>query len=195
LGGVLTFNGTVSITGNITLTNVVVVSDRPAANTVVLNRATLAPGATATFTGSFTVPTTNACSVTTTVNVSASDQCIGSGVVASATATCPLITAPRITVTQACPVTAPVPGGLLAYIGTVSNPGNVTLTNVTVVSSQPVPNSPVFTVPSLAPGASASFSGSFTTPLDPAPFDADAAATTSAPAPRSLATLRQLVRW
>jgi uncharacterized repeat protein (TIGR01451 family) len=166
LGGTLTFNGVVNNTGNVTLTNVVVVSDLPTPGTVVFSRATLAPGATATFTGSYAVPRTNACSVTTTVNASATDQCGGSGIVASATITCPLITAPRIVVTQVCPPTPAAPGGVVAYSGTVSNAGNITLTNVVVVSSLPAPNTVVFTVASLEPGASANFNGSYTAPLD-----------------------------
>jgi len=48
----------------------------------------------------------------------------------TASATCALITSPRIVVTEACPVTPAVPGGLLTYSGTVSNAGNILLTNV-----------------------------------------------------------------
>ena len=57
-GGILTYSGTVSNAGNITLTNIVVVNNQPAANTVIFTAASLAPGATANFTGSYQVPST-----------------------------------------------------------------------------------------------------------------------------------------
>ncbi len=166
LGGLLTFSGTVRNAGNVTVTNVVVRRDVPGPSTVVFSVASLAPGASANFTGSYTVPGNNTCSITTSVSASANDQCAGSGVVASATIDCPLVATPRIVVTQACPANPVVPGGLIVYGGSVSNAGNITLTNITVVSSQPAPNTVVFTQGSLAPGASASFSSSFNAPQD-----------------------------
>ncbi len=166
LGGVLTFSGTVRNAGNVTVTNVVVRQVTPTPSTVVFSVATLAPGASANFTGSYTVPSIDACSVTTSVSASANDQCAGSAVIAGATIDCPLVAAPRIVVTQACPDTSVMPGGLIVYSGSVNNAGNITLTNITVVSSQPAANTVVFTLGSLAPGASASFSSSFNAPLD-----------------------------
>jgi len=166
LGGVLTYSGSVSNSGNITLTNVVVRRDVPAPTTVVFTVASLAPGASASFSGSYTVPSSNACAITTSVNATANDQCAGSGVIATASISCPLVTAPAIRVTQTCPVDPVAPGGLLVYGGSVSNAGNITLTNITVVSSQPVPNTVVFNLASLSPGATAAFSGSFNAPLD-----------------------------
>lgn len=166
LGGTLTFSGTVRNDGNVTVTNVVVTRNAPGPNAVVLTRATLAPGASANFTGNYTVPVSDACSITTSVSASAQDQCAGATVIANASIVCPLVTTPRILVTQSCPVNPVTPGGLIEYAGNVSNPGNVTLTNITVVSSQPVPNTVVFTVASLAPGASAGFNSSFNAPLD-----------------------------
>jgi len=166
LGGVLTFSGNVRNAGNITVTNVVVRQDAPAPGAVIFSVASLAPGASANFTGSYTVPSLNACSVTTSVSASAKDQCAGLGVIAGATIDCPLVAAPRIVVTQTCPVTSATPGGLIVYSGSVNNAGNITLTNITVVSSQPAPNTVVFTLGSLAPGASASFTSSFNAPLD-----------------------------
>jgi hypothetical protein len=115
LGGLLTFSGTVRNAGNITLTHVVVRRESPAPNTVVFSVASLAPGATANFSGSYTVPGNNACSITTSVNATANDQCAGSGVVASTSIDCPLVTAPRIVVTQTCPPNPTTPGGLIVY--------------------------------------------------------------------------------
>ena len=164
LGGVLTFSGTVRNAGNVTVTNVVVRRDAPTPTATVFSVASLAPGASANFTGSYTVPSSDACAITTSVSVSANDQCAGSGVIASTSISCPLVTTPRIIVTQTCPPNPTSPGGVLAYTGSVSNAGNVTLTNIVVVNNQPVANTPVFTTATLAPGASADFTGSYTVP-------------------------------
>src|SRR6185369_13168139 len=84
----------------------------------------------------------------------------------SASATCPLVTTPAIAVTQTCP--SPV-GGVASFNGVVSNTGNITLTNVFVVSSQPNINTPVLGPITLAPGATAPFSGSYTVSSSPGP--------------------------
>jgi uncharacterized repeat protein (TIGR01451 family) len=148
IGGVLTYSGTVSNAGNITLTNVTVTNDRSGA-TLVFTAATLAPGAFASFTGSYTVPTNSVCSITSTLTGSGYNPCTGLRVTASASSTCPLLTAPCITVTQTCPVNLVPPGGILTYSGTVINCGNVTLTNVVVVNNQPASNTVIFTVATL----------------------------------------------
>ena len=177
-GGLLVFTGTVTNKGNITLTNVLVVNSRPAANTPVFGPVTLAPGAGTNFSGSYTAPL-NTCSVTDTLTASGRDKCTGSGVTNSATTTCPIITVPRIAVTLACPAVAAETGGPITYSGTVSNPGNVALNNVTVVDSQAVPNTVVLSLASLAPGASANFSASFTAPADACSVSSTAVATGS----------------
>ncbi|MDB6066279.1 MAG: hypothetical protein JWR26_2487 [Pedosphaera sp.] len=164
-GSVVTFTGTVRNPGLITLTNVLVVSDRPVANTTVFTAATLAPGVTANFTGSYTVPT-NACSVTANLRVTAGDSCSGLTVTNGASATCTVVTAPALVVSVACPAVSATAGGSITYTGTVRNSGNVTLNNVIVVNNQPVPNTVVLTVPSLAPGVTANFTATFTTPVN-----------------------------
>jgi uncharacterized repeat protein (TIGR01451 family) len=165
LGGLLTFSGTVRNAGTVTITNVVVVRDAPAPNnTTVFSAASLAPGASANFTGSYTVPGSEACSITTSVSASANDQCAGSGVIARATISCPLVTTPGIVVTQNCPVNPASPGGFLTYSGTVSNAGNITLTNIVVLNNQPAANTVVFTQATLASGESTNFTASYTVP-------------------------------
>ncbi len=161
-GGSSSYGGVVRNSGNITLNNVVVVSDRPAPNTVVLTVASLAPGASANYSANFTVPL-NVCSVTTSVRATGNDSCTGTAVTNTATATCPITTAPAIAVTLACPATQSTNGGLITYTGTVRNSGNVTLNNIVVTAPQSSPST-VFTTPSLAPGASANFTASFTAP-------------------------------
>src|SRR6185369_2532048 len=119
------FSGSVSNTGNVTLTNIVVVNSQPVANTPVFTLASLAPGAVANFSGSYLAPTN--CSVADTLTASANSRC-GAPVSDSASATCPILTTPQIAVTATCPGTAVVPGGLITYSGTVRNSGNITLT-------------------------------------------------------------------
>jgi uncharacterized repeat protein (TIGR01451 family) len=160
-GQLLTFSGSVSNTGNVTLTNIVVVDNQPAANTRVFSAASLAPHAVTNFTGSYAAPTN--CSVADTLTATASSSC---GVLVSDTAsvTCPILTTPLIAVTAICPVSPILPGGPLNYSGLVRNTGNITLTNVVVVSDRPSANTPVLSVPALAPGASASFTTAYTVP-------------------------------
>ena len=161
-GQLLTFSGSVSNTGNVTLTNIVVVNNQPAANTTVFTLASLAPGAVTNFTASYPAPTN--CSVSDTLIATATSRC-GAPVSDTASATCAITTAPAITVTENCPVTAGVPGGVSSFSGVVSNSGNITLNNVVVTSDRPAANTIVFTG-TLAPGASANYSGSFTVPLN-----------------------------
>ena len=60
--------------------------------------------------------------------------------------TCGLATSPAISVTQSCPTTTVGQGDVLTYSGIVHNSGNITLTNVVVMSNRPDESSVVFTV-------------------------------------------------
>lgn len=159
-GGTQTYTGTVRNTGDVPLSNVVVVSDRPAANTTVFTIATLAPGASANFTGSYVVPAQDACAVTTTVVASGRGLCSTDSVSATSSVTCGVATAPQVAVTLNCPAGTLTPGAAAVYTGTVRNPGNVTLRNVTVNNG----GTAIFTVATLAPGASTNFSTTITVP-------------------------------
>lgn len=161
-GQQLVYSGTVTNTGDVTLTNVTVVADQPAPNTVIFTIASLAPGAGRAFTGSYLAPTN--CSTTSGVLATGTSLC-GVAVSSTASSTCPILTTPVIRVAALCSTNVIRPGGTVSYSGTVSNAGDITLQNVKVVSDQPAPNTTVFTVASLAPGASASFSGSYTAPV------------------------------
>jgi uncharacterized repeat protein (TIGR01451 family) len=161
-GQLLTFSGSVSNTGNVTLTNIVVVNSQPTANTVVFNRATLAPGEVVNFTGSYPAPAN--CSVSDTLTATAASRC-GVGVSSVASATCPILTTPQIAVTATCPTAPALPGGSLVYSGTVRNLGDTILNNIVVVSDRPAPNTTVFTLGSLAPGATANFPSNLPAPL------------------------------
>ena len=159
-GQLLTFSGSVSNTGNVTLTNIVVLNNQPAANTPVFTLDSLAPGVAADFTGSYTAPSN--CSVADTLIATASSVC-GVAVTNSVSATCPITTTPLLAVTQNCPANPASPGGLLTYSGTVSNAGNITLTNVVVLNNLSGAT-PVFTAATLAPGAVSNFTGSYLAP-------------------------------
>ena len=176
-GSSASYSGTVRNTGNITLTDVVVVSDRPAANTSVFTVATLAPGASASFSGAYAVPA-DACSLTTTFKGTAKDVCTTTTATHSVSTTCTVTTAPSIAVTLNCPAVQGATGGSITYSGAVRNSGNVTLNNVTVIDNQAVPST-VLTVPSLAPGASANFTASFTAPANACSVSSTATATGS----------------
>jgi hypothetical protein len=161
-GQLLTFSGSVSNTGNVTLTNIVVVNTQPVPNTTVYTLASLAPGAISNFTGSYTAPAS--CSVADTLAASAASVC-GVAVNSSVSATCPILTTPQIAVTQNCPVNPVSPDGLLTYSGTVSNAGNIMLTNVVILNNLSGAT-PVFTAAALPPGAVSNFTGSYLTPTN-----------------------------
>src|SRR5205085_2484774 len=105
------------------------------------------------------------CSVTGNVIGSGRDNCSSLAVSNSASATCPVPTAPAIVVTLACPTTSITPGSLITYTGTVRNSGNITLNNVSVTDSQSTPPTVLF-LATLAPGVTANFNASFNAPLD-----------------------------
>jgi uncharacterized repeat protein (TIGR01451 family) len=163
-GGLITYTGTVTNSGNVILTNVTVV-DNQASPSTVLTVPSLASHAFAPFTASFYAPT-NACSVSNTVTATGFDNCTQIMVTTNASVTCPLNTTPGIKVTKTCSVDLASPGQLLNFSGSVSNTGNITLTNIVVVNNQPSNNTPVFTLPSLAPGTTANFNGSYVAPTN-----------------------------
>jgi hypothetical protein len=68
---------------------------------------------------------------------------------------------PVIALSRSCPAYPVPPGGLLSFSGTVSNLADVTLTNVLVVGDQPAPNTILFGPATLAAGAVANFTGSY----------------------------------
>lgn len=161
-GGRLTFTGTVSNTGNTTLSNIVVVVDRPESGSVVYTTASLNPGASANFTGSYITPL-DECAVTDTVTASATDRC-GNPVSNSTTTTCPLQTTAGVAITRACPELAVPPGEPMVFTGWITNTGNITLTNVTIVVDRPAANTLFFGPVTLSPGQFAGFNGSFIVP-------------------------------
>lgn len=71
---------------------------------------------------------------------------------------------PVLVVTKSCPP-YPVPsGGTLVWTGSVTNAGDIVVSNVVVLNDQPSPNTVVFGPATLEPGQSAGFSGSYSVP-------------------------------
>jgi hypothetical protein len=133
---VLNYTGTLSNTGNITLVNVNVTNSQSRGSGPILGPITLAPGETITYVASYIVPL-DFCG-TDTVMASGYGSCTDAQVTSSVTTTCPVTTSPRIAVTQSCPTQPTLRGGIHTFTGTVSNTGDVYLTNVFVFSSQSV---------------------------------------------------------
>jgi len=164
-GGVYTFTGTVSNPGDVTLVDVYVANNYQVdcfsrTNGPVIGPITLAPGASVNFSGSYLAPG-SCCEVVDTLTASGHNRCAGTLVTATSTAVCPLLSTPGISITRVCPG-SPVPvGGVFAYTGSVSNTGDVVLTNVFVISSQTNGNTRLLGPIELAPGESEEFSGSY----------------------------------
>src|SRR5207249_6610465 len=102
----------------------------------------LAPAQAVGFTNSYLLPP-NCCTYVDTVRTSGKDKCFGRTVADSATAVCMTATNPKLTVTKSCPPLPVLLGQPVVFSGIVSNAGDITLTNVTVVNSQPSNNTPV----------------------------------------------------
>src|SRR6185295_5606432 len=118
--------GTVTNTGNITLTNVVVTNTIAALGNVsrqVLGPISLAPGAGASFSDSYTIPLDSCGPYADTFVASGVDKCFGRVVTDSDTKACPGTNSPRITITKNCPVVPVAPSHITTISGVVSNAG------------------------------------------------------------------------
>jgi hypothetical protein len=165
---VITYSGTVTNCGDTPLQNVNVVNNQPAPNTPVLQIAGLAPGASTNFTRSYT-NTSNICGpftdILTVTGQDAQNQvtnCPSSLVTnSSAPATCNIVYTPCINVTKICSTNLLILCNsnptTINFSGVVSNCGNITLTNVTLVDDLIGPGI-IASIPSLAPGQSAPWS-------------------------------------
>jgi hypothetical protein len=160
------FTGKVKNCGDVPLSGVVVSNLVNGVSSLVTGPFDLAPGQEMPFEGRLNP--TDPCTPTTGIlTVYASDTALApKSVTATTTVTCALTFAPRISLTRSCPAVPALAGGTFDYTGTILNDGNITVRNISVVSDHPVAGTVVFTLASLAPGASANFTGSYTTAAD-----------------------------
>ncbi len=113
----------------------------------------LAPGASAQVTGSYTVTEGDVAGIVNTATA-ASDQTEP----VSDTWTVEVITGPALAIAKVGSATVAKPGDVVDYVLTVTNIGDVTLTNVTVVDAKLGIDE---AIGDLAPGASAQVTGSY----------------------------------
>jgi hypothetical protein len=146
------FSGVVTNCGNEDLANVTV-TDSPSGQVFTIG--TLAPGASAPYSGSYTGTLG---SNTDTVTAEGTGLISGDTVNATASATCDVTCTACIDVTKEC-VNPDACDTTIPFSGVVTNCGSDELNNVTVTDS---PSGQVFTIGTLAPGASAPYSGTYT---------------------------------
>src|SRR5206468_11990009 len=166
LGADVFISGTFTNTGNITLANITIDNNQPSNPTRLVGPITLAPGGFTNFIRSYT-PNDPCSPFPDTITANASTIC---GVVLASQTTSTTCAntppAPQLLLSLSCPATNGLPGGVIGFSGTVTNVGNVALTNIVVVINQPANNTPVTTIPRLNPGQGAAFSGT-----EPVPFN------------------------
>ncbi len=176
--GVVTYFGTITNCGNVPLTNVAVTGVTNGVPYTIPCTSVLGVGQVASFSGGW-IPSQPCLPSTNILTVVGTDQGASPQSVANTTTiVCQNILMPGIAVTLSCPPAQALSGGPITYSGTVNNSGNVTLTNVVVTDSQPVPST-VLTLASLAPGSTSPFTASFTAPLDACSVSSTATATGS----------------
>ena len=127
-GQPIDFSGTVRNDGDVTLNNVTVADDHAG---TVLTIASLAPGASANYSGSY-VPSTSPS--TDTVTATGTDA-LGTAVSDTASATCKISTAPCMEVTKVADPTTSKAGDSVDYTIRVCNCGDVTLEKTSVNDS------------------------------------------------------------
>ncbi len=161
-GDVLTFTVTATNTGNTTLTNVQVSDPLTTPNATVC--ASVAPAATCVLVGNYTVTSADAKSGTISNTGTAASTQVPTK---SVTLRTPVSGNPNMTVTKTLAKNADgdhsdsvTAGDVLTYTVTVTNTGNVPLTNVQVTDPLTTPNSK--TCPNLAIGASCVLNGTYT---------------------------------
>lgn len=159
----LNYTGTVVNTGNITLRDIEVVAARPTAGTRVTTIRSLAPGATADFSGRFSVPS-DCCNIDNMVVATGTSDCTNTVVTDTATSVCPVLFTPALELTKVCPPDAVSPGEVLTYEGTIRNSGNITLRDVIVFSDVLGDGAPFLGPIALSPGEELDYIGSFVVP-------------------------------
>jgi hypothetical protein len=163
----VTFNGTVSNTGDVILENVTVVDDNgtpgnPGDDVPLIEDATLAVGASLPFNGGFAA---SGNSSTDVVTATGEDALTSAPVLDTETASCGAEVTPQLVVTKQCTDATAFDQPIL-FDGTVTNTGNVALLGVIVVDDNGTPADPsddvTFPIGDLAPnGGTANYNGSY----------------------------------
>ncbi len=172
--------GYVTNCGDITLTNVTVVNDQagpvqlfhPTSGLALVGNVSLPVGAHAVFSNSFLPTLQNTCAGTVPFGVTATarDTTVIGGPRAAVTnsvgGVCAICVSPAIVVAKTCPTANAVPGGILTFSGSVTNTGNIPLTNVTVTSDRLLTNGSALVASFLVltNGEFRTFSGSYLVP-------------------------------
>ena len=163
---VITYTFTVQNTGNVTLTNIVVTDPLPGLGTISPNSVTsLLPGATATFTASYTVTQTdvNTGSIVNTARVTSKDP-TNTAITNTDDLTLPIVRTPALSLTKSADKSGELAvGSVITYTFVATNSGNVTLSSVKVTDTLSGLGavSPASAGP-LDPGASATFTATYT---------------------------------
>ncbi|HLP93646.1 MAG TPA: hypothetical protein VK168_06395, partial [Saprospiraceae bacterium] len=165
VGDVITYTFTVTNTGNVTLSDVTVTDPLPGLNPITpASVATLAPGASAVFTATYAITQADldAGNVLNSATATGTDP-NGDPVTDTDDEMVDGLQNPSINIVKsALPATYHLVGEVITYTFTVTNTGNVTLSDVTV--TDPLPGLSAITpasVPSLAPGASTVFTATY----------------------------------
>ena len=157
IGEVLTYSIAVTNTGNVPLTNVTVVDS---VTGQIFTIPSLGVGQSQTFTTTHTVTEANIVAGSLTNTTTATTTYEGLPVSATGTSTATAVKKPALSVTtDALTSTYDSVGDVLNYLTTVTNTGNVTLTDVKVVNPL---TGLTETIKSLAPGEKVVFSSSYT---------------------------------
>jgi hypothetical protein len=159
-GVVVNFSGTVTNTGNVTLSGVSVSNDK--GGVTQQPSSTLAPGASSTYSGSYTSTTASNSDTVTASGTGA----LGAGTVTntgSASCSAPITT--TMSVDKVCDFDV-VSGALEVNFSNgasgICNTGNERLVNVTLVNNQPAANTPVtLSQNTLNPGQCITYSGQY----------------------------------
>jgi uncharacterized repeat protein (TIGR01451 family) len=156
-GDALGFSGAVSNAGNVTLMNVVVIDSQPTNVVLILGPMSLAPGESSNLTSSYTVPP-DSCGPYADTLIAYGTTICGEATTSTETLDCPGAHQARIAVSRNCSTNPVALGETNLISGVVSNAGNITLTNVTVIDNQA---GQVLTNVVLSPGMAIAFSGSY----------------------------------
>jgi len=163
LGETVTYDYVVTNTGNVTITTPVTVSDNkiPSVSCPALPGGSLAPNASITCTGTYTVTQADLDNGSVTNTASASS---GSTTSPTDDVTLPADQAPDLSIVKSALDTSyTMPGDVLSYEYEVRNTGNVTLTGTITVSDNLIPavSCPALPMAGLAPSAMITCTGTY----------------------------------